>query len=100
MGALYPNFNPDSAARMASRPGAILFMVTALSFVAFTVTLEAIPGGALLYKQSQNQPPGAPLITSLVVVAVIVEASNAAATLIPLHRGARKLWGDRGNVGD
>ncbi len=100
MGALYPNFKADSAARMASGPGAILFMVLALSFVAFMVTLEAVPVGALLYKQSQGQPPGGLLIGALVAVAVIVVAANVAATLIPLHRGAAKLWGDLGNVGD
>ena len=100
LGALYPNFKADSAARMASGPGAILFMVTALSFVAACVTLEAVPIGILLAKQYQGLPPGPVLSAVLVVVALVVVGANAAAAIVPLHRGAERLWGDLGNVGD
>ncbi len=100
LGALYPNFKADSAARMASGPGAILFMVTALSFVAGCVVLLAVPIGVLLARQYQGLPPGPGLITALVAVVLIVLAANVAAAIVPVHRGARKLWGDLGNVGD
>ena len=100
LGALYPNFKADSAARMASGPGAILFMVTALSFVAACVTLEAVPIGVLLAKQYQGVPAGPVLSTVLVVVTVVVVGANAAAAIVPIHRGAERLWGDLGNVGD
>ncbi len=100
LGALYPNFKADSAARMASGPGAILFMVTALSFVAGCVVLESVPIGVLLAKQYQGVPAGPGLTSVLALVAVVVIGANAAAAVVPVHRGAAKLWGDLGNVGD
>jgi ABC-2 type transport system permease protein len=100
MGALYPNFKADSAARVASGPGAIFFMVAALSFVAFVVTVEAIPVGVLLAKQYQGQSADSGLIGALIGAALLVVLANTLATVVPLHRGARKLWGDLGNVGD
>jgi ABC-2 type transport system permease protein len=100
LGALYPNFKADSAARVASGPGAILFMVAALSFVGVCITVEAIPIGLLLAKQYQGLPAGPQLTATLVGVVVLVVSANAAAAVIPVHRGARKLWGDLGNVGD
>ena len=100
LGALYPNFKADSAARMASGPGAILFMVLALSFVTLVVTAEAIPIGMVLYRQYNGEPVGTALVVTLVVVCLLVVVGNLVAALVPLHRGAEKLWGDLGNVGD
>jgi len=100
LGALYPDFKADNAARMASGPGAILFMVLALSFVAAVITVEAIPIGILLAKQYQGISPSGGLIAGLVGAAVIVVVSCAIATVVPLRKGARALWGDLGNVGD
>jgi len=100
MGALYPNFKADSAARVASGPGAIFFMVAALSFVSLVVTLEAVPVGILLAKEYQGVEPSNGLLAGLAAATLLVFVFNALATVVPLHRGARKLWGDLGNVGD
>ena len=100
MGALYPDFKADSAARMASGPGAILFMVLALSFVAGTIVLVALPVGWLLARQFQDIDPGFGVIGSLVAAGFTVTVASFAAAWIPLRRGADKLWGDLGNVGD
>lgn len=100
MGALYPDFKADSAARMASGPGAILFMVLALSFVAGTIVVVAVPVGVLLARQYQGLAPSLGLIAALVAAGVAVTAASFAAAWIPLRRGADKLWGDLGNVGD
>jgi ABC-2 type transport system permease protein len=100
MGALYPNFKAESAARMASGPGAILFMVLALSFVAAVIVVEAIPVGMLLAGQYRGREPGAGLIAALVLGSAAIVAANAAAAWIPMRRGALKLWADRADVGD
>jgi len=100
LGALYPNFKADSAARMASGPGAILFMVLALSFVTLVITAEAIPIGMVIYRQYSGIPIGTGLTVALIAVGVLVVVGNLLAALIPLHRGAERLWGDLGNVGD
>jgi len=100
LGALYPNFKADSAARMASGPGAILFMVTALTWVALVISAEAIPVGMLLYRQYAGIPVGLGLTLGLVGVFAAVILLNVAVAVIPMRRGAAKLWGDLGNVGD
>ena len=100
LGALYPNFKADSAARMASGPGAILFMVLALSFVTAVILAEAIPVGSLLYRQWLGQPVGAGLTAALIGVGVLVVVANVLAAVIPMRKGADALWGDLGNVGD
>lgn len=100
LGALYPDFKADNAARMASGPGAILFMVIALTFVAATLFLESLPVGFLLARQVRDQPPSAALLGALVGVAVLVVVASGLAAWLPLRRGARALWGDLGNVGD
>lgn len=100
LGALYPDFRADSAARVASGPGAILFMVLALGVVVLVLAAEAIPVGSLLYRLWLEEQPGPGLTASLVAVCVLVVAVNAGIAVIPLRRGAEKLWGDLGNVGD
>ena len=100
LGALYPDFKADNAARMASGPGAILFMVIALTFVAAVIFVESIPVGILLARQYQGVEPGAALLAGSAGVAVLVVVASVMAAVIPLRRGARALWGDLGNVGD
>ncbi len=100
LGALYPDFKADNAARMASGPGAIMFMVIALTFVAAVIFVESIPVGILLARQYQGQEPSALLLGSAVGVGVLVVVACGLAAFLPLRRGARALWGDLGNVGD
>lgn len=100
LGAQYPNFKADSAARLASGPGAILFMVLALCYVAAVIVIEAVPVGVVLARQYRDQPVGAVHVASLVAAFAVVVVGTAAATIVPLRRGAAALWGDAGNVGD
>ena len=99
-GALYPNFKADSAARMASGPGAILFMVIALSFVAAVIIVEAVPVGMLLERQYRGTEVSAGLVSGLAGAFLFVVVVNLAAAVIPIRKGAARLWGDLGNVGD
>jgi hypothetical protein len=100
MGALYPNFKADSAARMASGPGAILFMVVALLFVAGTVVAVSIPIAAVMVRQIRGQDIGLALQLMVLGVGIAVVAANLLVAWLPMRRGARKLWGDLGNIGD
>jgi len=100
MGAMYPNFKADSAAQMAAGPGAILFMVLALLLVGTVVAVEAVPVGLFLARQYQGITPSLLLTSGMVFSVLAVLGINAAAALIPLRRGAVRLWGDLGNVGD
>ena len=100
MGALYPNFKADSAARMASGPGAIFFMVVALLFVGGIVALESLPIAAVLMRQIRGQEIGLALHLAAGGVGLFVVVANLLVAWIPMRRGARALWGDLGNVGD
>jgi len=100
MGALYPNFKADSAARMASGPGAILFMVVALLFVAGTVVAVSIPIAAVMVRQIRGQDIDLGLQLMVIGVGIAVVAANLLVAWLPMRRGARKLWGDLGNIGD
>jgi len=100
MGALYPNFKADSAARMASGPGAILFMVVALLFVGAVVALESLPIAAILVRRARDQPIGDGLRVAVVAVALVVVLANLFVAWAPMRRGAQKLWGDLGTVED
>ena len=100
MGALYPNFKADNLARMASGPGAILFMVVALTFVAVLIFAQALPVGMLLAAEYRGVEPGLGVRAGLIGAGLLVLVANVAAAVLPLRRGARALWGDLGNVGD
>ena len=100
LGAIYPNFKADSAARMAAGPGAILFMILALSFVATVIVVEAVPVGLLLSRQYQGISPGPSLLFALGLCLFFVVLANLLAAFLPLKWGATRLWGDLGNVGD
>jgi ABC-2 type transport system permease protein len=100
LGALYPDFKADNAARMASGPGAILFMVLSLTFTAGVIVVEAVPVGMLLANDFRETPVSPQLMAGLVAAGVVVVVANLLAAWIPITRGATKLWGDLGNVGD
>ena len=100
LGALYPDFKADNAARMASGPGAILFMVLSLTFTAGVIVVEAVPVGMLLANDFRETAVSPQLMAGLVAAGVVVVVANLLAAWIPITRGATKLWGDLGNVGD
>jgi ABC-2 type transport system permease protein len=100
LGALYPDFKADSAAKMAAGPGAILFMVLALSFVAGVLVVEAVPVGMIITRQVGGRPVPDSYWAALGAAGVAVVVACGAAAWVPMRRGADALWGDLGNVGD
>jgi len=92
LGALYPNFKADNAARAASGPAGILFMVSALVLVAVVVTLEAYPVYLLLRADFTGDTLTTMQIAAsagLLMTAVVV---CALATVLPIRRAAPDLW--------
>ncbi len=92
VGATYPDFKADNVARAAAGPGAILFMITALVFVALVVALEAMPVWYLLKADLE----GASLTNrELAISALLYSASIGACALaawLPVKRAAAGLW--------
>jgi ABC-2 type transport system permease protein len=92
MGAMYPDFKADSAARVAAGPAGVLFMVMSLTLVFVVIGVLGIP----VYLVLKSQVDGVALgtgqwVASLVAVAV-ASGLCVAATVIPLRLGARRLW--------
>ena len=92
MGAIYPDFKADNAARAAAGPAAVLYMVAALTLVGVVLGLLAAPAWVLLAQQTtggaltpmdQALAVGPPLVAGLLCVA---------ATVLPIRMGARSLW--------
>lgn len=96
MGATWPDFKADNAARAASGPAGILFMVASLCLVAVVLLLLAPPVVFILGSQLSDIP-----FTTLqqgVTVACVAGAgvACAAATVLPIRRAAPKLWANTG----
>ncbi len=92
MGATWPDFKADNAARAASGPAGILFMVASLSLVAVVLVLLAAPVVFILGSQLSDIP-----FTNLqrgITAGCIVAAGAVCvfATLWPIHRAAPRLW--------
>ncbi len=84
MGALWPDFRADTAARAASGPAAVLFMVVALVLVFCVLALEALGGWLFLRESGSAAWASVPLF---VAAALCVGVGRW-----PVSRSAELLW--------
>ncbi len=92
MGAMYPDFRADSAARAAAGPAGVLFMVMSLILVFVVISLQGLPVYLVLRAQANGVPlDGLEWVTS-VVAFVGAAGVCVAAAIVPLRLGAKKLW--------
>lgn len=96
IGALYPDFRADNAARVAAGPTGMLFMVASLSLVAVVVALEAVPVYLVLSAGFREQEVGTARLVGAGLALVLVVGICLTATLAPLRVGARRLWAREG----
>ena len=93
MGALTPDFKADNVARAASGPGAIVFMVAALSLVFTVVASLSVPVFFILRHDRDGLPlsPGewALALGFLLLAGVLC----AVGTVLPVRKAAPGLWG-------
>ena len=82
MGAIWPDFKADSAARAATGPGAVFFMVVSLVLV--FVYLALLAAGVRLHLT------GRPFWAGVAVVVAV--AMCVAVGTLPLRRAAEMLW--------
>ncbi len=92
MGASFPDFKVDNAARAAAGPAGVLFMVVSLCLVFAVIAIEAYPVYVILASDVKERA-----ITQGQWVGVAVCFSSAAmlcltALLWPVKIGARRLW--------
>lgn len=92
LGALYPDFRLDNAARAAAGPTGLLFMVAALSLVTVVILLEAFPVYLFLSMIVNDRVFTARDWALIVLPLAAAGVVCALATLLPIRYGARKLW--------
>lgn len=92
LGAVYPDFKADNAARVASGPAGVLFMVLSLLLTFVVVLLEAGPVVLLLRAVVDERPLLAWEWVGVIVPLLLVAAVCVAGTVLPLRHGAKKLW--------
>jgi len=92
LGASFPDFKADNAARAAGGPAGILFMVSALCLVGAVVALEAYPVYLLLRADFTGQSitvaqqgASAALLSGAALLCALV-------TFLPIRRAAPDLW--------
>jgi ABC-2 type transport system permease protein len=92
IGAAYPDFKADNAAKVAASPAAMLFMVAALVLVFAVVGLEILPIGLSMVLRFNDRAATPLEWAGLTLPLVGVVGLCAAATVLPLKRGAKALW--------
>ncbi|MEC8379226.1 MAG: hypothetical protein VXZ96_02835 [Myxococcota bacterium] len=92
MGAMYPDFKSDNAAKLAASPAGMLYMVMALSLVFAVLILEAFPIYFFLSSRYRDTDLNSVqwLISGGCFLSVV--ALCAFAAIYPMRRGARALW--------
>jgi ABC-2 type transport system permease protein len=90
-GALYPQFETENAAQIPTSFGGLVFMMTTIALLGAVIVVEAVPVYGYLRANWLGRPVtvDAPMILAFVLVVAIC----AAATLVPLKVGLRKMEG-------
>lgn len=92
LGALYPDFRLDNAARAAAGPTGLLFMVASLALVALVIALEALPVYLVLAASVRETALTASAWAGVILPLILAGAVCAFATVWPVRYAARKLW--------
>ena len=90
LGAIYPNFETDNMAEIPTSFGGLIFMMSAVSYLAVVVVLLAWPVNGLLQARFAGQTGGADL-TPLVLGAGGALLITLACVVVPLKAGIRRV---------
>jgi ABC-2 type transport system permease protein len=89
-GALYPQFGTENAAQIPTGFGGLVYMMSSLTLLAAIISIEAVPVTEYLRDQRYSENPGG-ITPELVAAGLAVVALCAAATIIPLRIGLRRI---------
>jgi len=92
MGAMFPDFKVDNAARAAAGPAGVLFMVASLSLVFAVIGIEAYPVYLVLASEVKGVAITSSQWVSISALFVAAMALCVHALTWPLRLGAKKLW--------
>lgn len=89
MGVLFPQFETENAAQIPTSFGGLVYMMAAVSLLALIIVVQAVPVSEQLRTWQLGEPSASP--TTLLLSAAVVFAICAAATVIPLRLGLKRL---------
>jgi ABC-2 type transport system permease protein len=92
MGAMFPNFKADTAAKAAAGPAGILFMVASLSLIAAVMLLEALPMWFVLRSQFMGGSLSQQELLISIVAFALATALCIFAAVWPIRKAAKGLW--------
>jgi ABC-2 type transport system permease protein len=90
-GALYPNYESDNVAEIPTSFGGLLFMMTAVAYLAGVVILEAWPVYTFLSAHLRGESARNILVLPLVLGIAGATALTVVAIVLPLRAGVRKV---------
>ena len=91
LGAIYPRFEAENMAQVATGFGGMIFMILSALYVAAVIILEAWPVAVLLRSQAAGLPLTWWRIILIVVCFAAVLVINAMALFLPMRYGRRHL---------
>jgi ABC-2 type transport system permease protein len=91
MGAAFPNFRAENLAQVATGFGGLLYMITAMSFIALVIVLEAGPVYTLFMAEVRGRPLAISQWLYIGGSFALVLAVNVAAVWLPMRYGIRRL---------
>jgi ABC-2 type transport system permease protein len=90
-GALYPQFETENAAQIPTSFGGLVFMMTTIALLALVIVVEAVPVYTYVRAAYEGQP--VPMNATMLGAFALVLVICAAATVVPLKVGLRKMEG-------
>jgi ABC-2 type transport system permease protein len=91
LGAVYPRFETENLAQVATGFGGFIFMVTSALYVALVVVLEAWPVYTLLRAEAYDAPLESWRIGLMILCFAAAAAINVAVVFQPMRMGRRHL---------
>ncbi|MEO8295570.1 MAG: hypothetical protein ABI613_08660 [Gemmatimonadota bacterium] len=88
-GVLYPQFDTENAAQIPTSFGGLVFMMSAVSLLGIVIMAEARP--VMDYLQAQQEGIHRGVTGDLLMAGAFVIAVCAAATIVPLKLGLRRM---------
>lgn len=93
MGAIFPDFKVDNAARAAAGPAGVLFMVTSLCLVFGVIALETYPVYLVLAADVKETALTTPQWVTVAALFISAITLCLHAFTWPMRLGAKRLWG-------
>jgi len=91
VGAAYPKFDADNAAKVAAGVGGLVYMILCMSFIGAVVVLEAWPVYAWFMSRLREAPLSALAQTGVAASLVAAAALTLAVFLLSVRYGIRRL---------